>query len=344
MVKAGNIFLNILWFVFVLLAFAGGVFMIFQTIDQYMRFDVITITKIKRQSQIKLPALTFCTKFNTSRMLINCKYADNPNACQINDLTLIRIQSTRQLNCIQINHGTSNSEIFDANGEGWMNSLKIVFYNQLVENSFQFAVTDNSARVEIDDVRELIYSGYETYVVLRKTYQRALGPPYSDCNQTDDYRDVNCIDDCLNEKMSEFCRCEFPLACRNGTDWQMCLKAYYTNSTKLKLDCKQQCPIECEKVIYSISRRDILLEDPSQYPFENYKSRISKKFNITGMSDLQIEKKLTILYIYYERLEITEFTQSPSMTSANLIGNVGGILGKSQFFLYGIKYFDKICF
>ncbi len=45
------------------------------------------------------------------------------------------------------------------------------------------------------------------------------------------------------------------------------------------------------------------------------------------MNDDQFKKRITLLYIFFGKLETTEISQSPNMSPADLVGNVGGLLG-----------------
>ena len=66
----------------------------------------------------------------------------------------------------------------------------------------------------------------------------------------------------------------------------------------------------------------------SQADLDNqFKPSISAKFNISGMSDNELRSKLAIMNIFYEKLELTEITQIPVMTSVDLMSTVGGLLG-----------------
>jgi hypothetical protein len=58
-----------------------------------------------------------------------------------------------------------------------------------------------------------------------------------------------------------------------------------------------------------------------------YKSTLAEKFNISEYSDDEFKKRVTRMYIYFDKLEVTEITQSPSISFTSLIANVGGLLG-----------------
>jgi len=73
---------------------------------------------------------------------------------------------------------------------------------------------------------------------------------------------------------------------------------------------------------------DVEWELEAEY-IDYYKTKVSKKFDITGITDDQFSKRITKIHIYFSKLETTKITQSPSMTLTKLIANVGGLLGKS---------------
>ena len=90
MAKQDNLFLRVLWAVFFVVALVGNSAFIYQAVDQYLQFGVITMTKINRESQMTMPALTFCPYVgNTKDMIIQCDYELVPGkACNWNNLTL----------------------------------------------------------------------------------------------------------------------------------------------------------------------------------------------------------------------------------------------------------------
>ena len=77
-------------------------------------------------------------------------------------------------------------------------------------------------------------------------------------------------------------------------------------------------------------REDVEL-DIDQDVLDKYKPKISATFNITRISDDQLIKRMTLLWLYFSKFKTTDISQSPSMTSTNLVGNVGGLLGKQHF-------------
>jgi len=73
-VKPGNPFLNVLWVIFYSVAIGGCSFLIYQAVDQYSQFDVITMTKIKRDTYMTFPGITICSEYkNTYDMIMQCR-------------------------------------------------------------------------------------------------------------------------------------------------------------------------------------------------------------------------------------------------------------------------------
>ena len=65
-----NLFLRVLWAVFFVVALVGNSVFIYQTVDQYLQYGVITTTKINREAEMTVPAITFCSEGNTKDMIL----------------------------------------------------------------------------------------------------------------------------------------------------------------------------------------------------------------------------------------------------------------------------------
>jgi hypothetical protein len=306
-------------------AVTGCGFLVYQAVEQYGHFDVITMTKIKRETRMTLPAVTFCSSDeNISEMIIDCVHGTSRKGCKMNNLELYDRYGNRSY-CVQLNHGTNATELQKATGEGFRYGYNFTFY-QPSSSYIERTVTDNKAQVVRKEIREYVYPGLVTYLVLSKTVQTALGPPHSNCNESTDYREVNCIKDCYIKAMAEICGCRYVSEC--SSYWsEECRNAYY-NSSRVESKCNKECPVECNHISFPSNRVDIGL-DMDNYTFNNYKSLITRKFNISEDGDDEIKKRMTQMYVYFDKFETTEITQSPSMSLTSLVANVGGLLGKS---------------
>jgi len=135
--------------------------------------------------------------------------------------------------------------------------------------------------------------------------------------------------------MSTTCGCAYPTECGSyfDNDWNKeCKEAFDKKAGSIRSQCSLSCPVECNQVKFGINRLDIESEFEEKL-IDFAKGKVSKKFNLTGLTNDQFKKRFTGIYFYFSKLETTRITQSPSMTLTNLIANVGGLLGKSLYLI-----------
>jgi len=301
MAKPGNFFLLLLWIVFFFVAFGGGCFMIFQSVEEFLQYGVITTTNIKRESEITMPAITFCSYYNPRDMIYFCEFEHDEDKCKMTDLIIYNKYGIQE-NCVQLNYGTNVTELVRSTGEDWEYGYRLYVYMP-PESFLHFDITENNAKVVDDDIHNEIFGGQSTKISLSKTVQTLLGQPHSDCNDASGYRQVNCMEDCFYKNMSETCGCAYPTECGSYFENDLtkeCKEAFNKKAGSIRSQCSLSCPVECNQVKFGINRVDI-----------GYKYQSSE------------------IYFYFSKLETTKITQSPSMTLTNLIANVGGLLGKS---------------
>jgi len=118
MAKPGNLYLRLLWAVFFVMAVCGGGILVQQAAEQYTKYDVITMTKIKRKTEMIMPTITTCPKKEDriQDMLLYSYFGPFPHTeCKKTNLTLY---NHYPINCLQINYGTNKTEWLKAEGEG----------------------------------------------------------------------------------------------------------------------------------------------------------------------------------------------------------------------------------
>jgi len=336
-VKPGNLFLNVLWAMFYAVAVSGCGILIYQAVDQYYQFDVITMTKIKRETEMTFPGITICSwNKNTYDMIIECR---TPvwTYCQMNNLTLYDKNSDPEY-CVQINYAKNDTQLQKAyrEGAGDKNSYILNMYKYGNAN-LHLAITDNSARVVREEVSKEVYFGQTTKFVLSKAVQSVLGPPFSNCNQSSDYRQLNCIEDCEKNAIIKVCGYGYDKIKEiKGPHSNECSYLLYEfilhgQPTEIRKKCNQECPVECKQVSFQSKRVDIEwdMDNKSVDYFKLLVSRKFKKLNVSKYSDDEFKKRMTRLNIQFDKFETTEITQSPSISLTSMIANVGGLLGKS---------------
>jgi len=334
MVKQGNLFLNLFWTIFFLIGLAGAVYMIYFAVNQFLQFGVITTTKIKNEKEMILPGLTICGEKETKleEIVFYCvtreaSLTTNGTTCDITHVTIM--SKLTQYNCLQVNFGKNKEKLAKVVSEGEKIGFELLIY---FANYYQlkFGISDNSARVVFDDVYKYLYPGVSTEIALSKTNQIALGPPYSDCNDSVDYRKVTCIDDCYNKNISEYCGCKWSsVSCED--ECKQNITQILARLDSIKSQCRLECPVECNQVTFSLDRLDLPLNE-DDFTRNSELKVIPPNYRINS----------TILTIYYERLETTEITQSESISLISLIANVGGLLGNLEFIFLSTLIFNHL--
>jgi len=347
MVRSGNLFLSLLWAFSFLVGLGGAVFMIFLAFQEFLQYDVITTTKIKKENALILPAITFCAentessfnKYIARDMLLDCTVLSKLGyltKCDFTDLSLYDHYYLTELKCVQFNFKTNKTELTKVENEGYMYSVRFEFYIP-INTSFLFALADNSARVIYDDLNEQLFPRQNTYIALSRINQTILGPPFSQCNNSKGYEKAICTDNCFNKNMTETCGCEYPIDCvtiwkdKEDSYSRECLESYKSSETIL-LNCRNRCAVECNQVIFPFNRIDVE-SNFEQEKLENYKSKTEKIFNLTDLSLDQLKMRLGKARFYFDRLETSEIMQSEKISQTSLIANIGGLLGKYIFCL-----------
>ena len=123
--KPGNLFLNILWIVFVAVAIGGCSLFIYQAVDQFLQYSFITMTDIKRETKLTFPIITICSVGDTQDMIIDCTYGRYAYSdCNIKNLTLYVCDGFQQ-NCVQMNYNLNKSELYQV---FWCSQLERLLY------------------------------------------------------------------------------------------------------------------------------------------------------------------------------------------------------------------------
>jgi len=295
--------------------------LIYTAFNQYLKFGVISTTKTKNEKEITYPGITVCEKktdFNpnpdriTKLTAINCLEINQEilRNCNHTEVTLYDHLKKEKVNCIQVNLVKNKDRLLKANKIGPSTSILLTIDIPLYKNIF-FAITNNSAQVAFEEVNEIFREGHETYVEVKKTEQTALGPPYSQCNDSEGYQQMICTENCFKKNITESCGCEYPQGCLNETRFydqnNICQRNHLASDSVL-FDCKVKCPVECKKVTFSYNRIEVELPKPQGFVF-----------------------RLATLRVFFNKLETTEITQSESISITSLIANVGGLLGEYIF-------------
>jgi len=166
----------------------------------------------------------------------------------------------------------------------------------------QYAINDNNDLVVESELKKPLLPGGVIELSLKKTEQKALGKPYTPCDKNStvyvdsngvsyNYRQANCIDQCPKNETS---------------------------------DCKAKCPLECDRTSFDMTRLALNLSLKTD-ELEKHKQKLKGK--IPEMSDSEFNRRSLVVYVYFERLEYTMISQTPSMTIIDLVSSIGGLMG-----------------
>ena len=293
------------------------------------------MTVVKREVPMKMPSLTLCDNQGgkTKDMLLWCYFGTitclEDNVTVYFDVTVYK----KVLTCIRLNFGSNSTILQKTESEGKIYGYSIMFYIPN-EADVLLGVTDNNDLAVQSDINKKIIPGENNEIILSKSKQQKLPDPFSNCEENNssllvkgtevNYRQVNCADVCFNRVMTQICKCEYPGGCLPTSKWSTdCWNTRY-NRTLINADCLNKCPLECNQIAFPVTRLnyklDIIWVDRLKY-------FISNKFDIRNHTNEQIRSKIAYVFIYYDKLDTTEITQTPKMTMLDLISQIGGILG-----------------
>lgn len=305
-------------------------YFICNVILQFLSYDVVTSIRVIRSDEIDFPAVIFCEdsndiNFDEHLRILDCTYHKIPcDFWEIFEKVTILYWGT-YTTCLRFNVKKLNSNvtIYTADRPGWEYCLYMVLS---FPKHLDYYIGDNTYEPVFSNIKGVINPGILTDLVLSKTVQRTLGPPYNKClkeGQTFDsdlfretiqsgytYRQVNCYDRCLSKIYIEKCN---PMKNKHSNECYNNLTAYFD----FKKLCSVYCPIECDSVTFTADTMTLDFNSitwpiiPAKYANET--------FNVSSIFSL---------WIYFDHIEYTAIDQIPKMTGTDLVSNVGGTLGK----------------
>jgi len=195
--------------------------------------------------------------------------------------------------------------------------------------------------------------GKQTNIEIRKTLTTKAPSPHSQCQDLNDfesnsfnyikllnttYRQRDCKDFCVQEFIVEKCDCfstllpvllinnnnKAKLPCLNKTQF-ICVDKYFFNvqsRTKATEACELECPLECDTITYEWSMST--LDYPSVTLFNSIRNN-SKLY--TNFSLNEYKESHLVLNVYYPSVEQLEIIEIPNTSFAELLANLGGVLG-----------------
>jgi hypothetical protein len=191
--KSKRIFFKIFWLAFILFGSIASIYFIIDSMNNYLKYEVIPKIEIIHEIPISFPTITFCSNESLNKDLIDfCSFSKEENNCKDYFQMYYAAWYTvawYNSNCLQFNSGKnrSNHSIPILNSAGGIdNGLIISFKSDL---SIYIWIDDPASISFINGVSfkksSDYYLNYESFIYsefqLTKTVEYKLGPPYNPC-------------------------------------------------------------------------------------------------------------------------------------------------------------------
>jgi hypothetical protein len=213
-----------------------------------------------------------------------------------------------------------------------------------------------------------ISPGRTNFITVHRTFSEKLGEPYNNClkdpeefqknktliqhltNSGRSYSQKQCFDLCFNLKYFETNQCDCTYEpwdqvfaqcyarAKKFSSLYNCSEKFRTKFSENSFEqkCSEYCPLECDSIEYSLSTYTLDYPTTGSICERDYSKHFSSQFETYE----EVEKSFYSLVIFYKDLKYTYIKEEPYMVLADLISNIGGILG--VFIGYSIISFMEI--
>lgn len=296
--------------------------------------------------------------YSLNQTVLSCLY--NFADCSI-DEDLDHIYDYYFGNCLRFNSKQQKRQSVS----GWLNGLQLELVIDLTNDYNSIYSMYNGFTVIISDEINLktLYSegikaplGFSTDIILNRHLIKKMPYPYSECKQLDDvdsydskyyklvfkyfnqsYRQTFCKDVCYQEALINRCNCVDLTTspspdpklkqCINKTD-NDCNINLWLEFIDNDLYANCDCPLECNRNYYSYTT------SISNFPSEPYANYLLSNSNLESMlpknqnlSYEYLKQRMAAINIFYNDLSENEISEDAKMVLADLISNIGGIIG-----------------
>ena len=299
--------------------FAACAIYVYQNVQSFQAYQVVTHTKSIDEESMTFPAVTFClitlqyesldnfsftSSYLTTEKLLDCRF-EFSYKCSINDFEQLPIyfpMFDKSMRCYRINGG---SHLLSATKGGMFSGL-ILNLNLSKSEKFFFAVHANREEPIYSELGKIIEqsNGKSVHIEFKKTVEIKLPMPYSNCTENINPETSYLVREIISRNVSY----------RKKYCYELCFYGYlkeyaaahgipnFYAYTRLVFDyggnCSRLCPLECGSTSFDLSTSEIAVEN--------------------GF--------LTVCFYFFDR-KYTEITQTVKTTGADLISNIGGVLG-----------------
>lgn len=298
--------------------------------------------------------------FKLDEMLISCTF----NQIRCNSSNFSWLYSYEYGNCYTFNLGDNGMNLLEVHKGGIHNGLQLELYvadtdilNEFVyKTGIQLVVHNQSTLPDLDD-GIYVSTGFETNLLVDRTFSFKLDSPYSTCTKIvngkaeiisklydkaekyfnlKEYNQKLCIKLCFQNNTEQRCKCsDASLPVVNGS-LGICYTSVQIECLKdSKLDfynqrvydiCEHDCPTECDSIKYTV------ISSSAVYPSQWYSSLLQTQYNfkqyLPNNTNYEYMKASTLkVNVFYDDLVFTISNEEPAVKIQDELASIGGQLG-----------------
>jgi len=345
--KTSKPFVKCLRVCFFLVLFACCIQNVFENINSYYQYTVITKIENVNEYPMALPALTLCLAYDTYPLnsttlkmsLLNCSIGgiecDHTDFYSFETRTMYRKGT---ITCYVLNGGRNSSGHFNkiqsAKIQGSSSGFVLQFY--LPKDQFFFYyINDAYIKPIMSEINKYFLTGTSNEFILDKTVETKLDYPFNNCwnlvNLPDTplvrqlsaanitYRQANCFELCFRNFVQKYA---FE---HDISEDEARLKDEVKNYDR-EMNCNKLCPLECESTQFRISESKFTFLEYIEYSLPLIPV-VEKRLNITINSTKELSKNILEITVFFDSLKYTKISQTPKTTLSALVSNLGGSTG-----------------
>ena len=173
---------KILWSLLIFISAFFGLYVIGKNIAEFLRYDVVTLTKQIEPESIIFPSITLCEGSdnpNITNKIISIKFKGKELDMQ-GDSELLKLNG--QYHCLRFNGYRKSLKNFEINlNDSLKNSLLFSFNSPFNDSKFFMYIKDNYEDSFMSTHPVFLEVKKSNLVLFFKTVSRKLGEPYSSC-------------------------------------------------------------------------------------------------------------------------------------------------------------------
>jgi len=348
--------IKIMWlFLFILFSIIC-IYMVYSTIINYLKYEVITKIDVTKEIPAEFPAVTIINLRNTkcnaslSKIMIACQFSNQ--ACNENDFEMfvdklgyVSYKFKKKLSYLAGAYFGLSVLIKlkdDSNQTGLIKGLRLIVHNHSSDPDYHAGYSQEGYNIA---------AGFQTDLAVSRVFSQKLGEPYGSClknltssdsfdseiykfifNSTRfNYSQRDCFNYCIGKKINDILNIS-DSTIKNYIDIWSTLPSEIKSKLNFELIigniqkyCENYCPLECDSIRYDVTFSFARMSNETFYDF--IQQYLNLNFSKKRQINAEYLENLVYFNVYYHELEYTHINQLPKMDFFDLISNIGGNLG-----------------